>query len=85
MDTELTDDQWEVIRPLIPAQGRIGRPRADDRQVLTRHLACTQERLPLEGFAPAVQPSLHLLAEVEKMGRAGGMGQHLPGFAHDSR
>jgi transposase len=34
MDAELTDDQWEVIRPLIPAQGRMGRPRADDRQVL---------------------------------------------------
>ena len=34
MDAKLTDDQWEVIRPLIPAQGRLGRPRADDRQVL---------------------------------------------------
>jgi transposase len=34
MDAELTDDQWEVIRPLIPAQGRMGRPRADDWQVL---------------------------------------------------
>ena len=34
MDAELIDDQWEVIRPLIPAQGTIGQPRADDRQVL---------------------------------------------------
>jgi transposase len=34
MDTELTDNQWEVIRPLIPAQGRMGRPRADDRRVV---------------------------------------------------
>ena len=32
MDTELTDNQWEVIRPLIPAQGRMGRPRAEDLQ-----------------------------------------------------
>ncbi len=34
MDTELKDAQWEVIRPLVPPQGRMGRPRADDRQVL---------------------------------------------------
>ncbi len=34
MKTELDDAQWEAIRPLIPPRGRMGRPRADDRQVL---------------------------------------------------
>lgn len=82
MDTELTDDQWEVIRPLIPAQGRMGRPRADDRQVLNGILhvlksGCRWKDLPRQFSHPP------LLVEVEKMGRAGGMGQHLPGFAHD--
>ncbi len=31
---ELTDAQWEWIQPLLPLQGRMGRPRADDRKVL---------------------------------------------------
>lgn len=34
MQIELTDAQWAVLEPLIPAQGRMGRPRADDRKVL---------------------------------------------------
>jgi transposase len=34
MDTELSDRQWEVVLPLIPPRGRMGRPRADDRRVL---------------------------------------------------
>ena len=32
--TELTDEQWAVIAPLLPAPARTGRPRADDRQTL---------------------------------------------------
>ena len=35
---DLTDEQWEVVKPLIPVPprrpDRRGRPRADDRQVL---------------------------------------------------
>ena len=32
---ELTDDEWELIGPLLPAErGRSGRPAADNRQVL---------------------------------------------------
>lgn len=31
---ELRDDQWEVIRPLLPAPKHMGRPRADDRKTL---------------------------------------------------
>lgn len=32
--TELTDAQWAVIAPLLPAPARTGRPRAGDRQTL---------------------------------------------------
>ena len=58
MDTELTDDQWEVIRPLIPAQGRMGRPRADDRQVLNGILyvlksGCRWQDLPRQFSHPS--------------------------------
>jgi transposase len=31
---ELGDDEWELIRPLLPPKARTGRPGADDRVVL---------------------------------------------------
>ncbi|MBS7634644.1 hypothetical protein KEJ34_03995 [Candidatus Bathyarchaeota archaeon] len=27
---ELSDGEWEFIRPLLPPKARVGRPRADD-------------------------------------------------------
>lgn len=32
--TDLTDDQWAVIQPLLPPRARRGRPRADDRRTI---------------------------------------------------
>jgi transposase len=32
--TELSNDQWELIKPLLPLKARTGRPRADDRNTL---------------------------------------------------
>lgn len=34
MEEELSDQQWELIRPLLPAPKGRGRPRADDRRTL---------------------------------------------------
>jgi transposase len=34
MGTELTEAQWELIQPLLPAARRRGRPRAQDRRTL---------------------------------------------------
>ncbi len=31
---ELTDEQWQVVEPLLPASGVKGRPRVDDRRVI---------------------------------------------------
>ena len=31
---ELTDEQWQVIEPLLPVSGVKGRPRVDDRRVI---------------------------------------------------
>lgn len=31
---ELTDEQWQVIEPLLPVSGAKGRPRVDDRRVI---------------------------------------------------
>lgn len=30
----LSDDEWEVIKPLLPPKARTGRPRADDRRII---------------------------------------------------
>lgn len=30
----MTDEQWEVIAPLLPVSGAAGRPRVDDRRVI---------------------------------------------------
>jgi len=32
--TELTDEQWELIEPLLPKRARTGRPRAEDRKTI---------------------------------------------------
>ena len=34
MDQDLSDARWELIRPLLPAAKRRGRPRAEDRRTL---------------------------------------------------
>jgi transposase len=31
---ELSDFEWEIIRPFLPPRSRVGWPRADDRMVL---------------------------------------------------
>ena len=51
MNPEVTDAQWEVLRPLIPARGRMGRPRANDRATLNGILyvlrtGCRWEDMP---------------------------------------
>jgi len=33
-DTDLTDEQWALVEPLLPRRARTGRPRADLREVL---------------------------------------------------
>jgi len=31
---ELSDDEWELIRPLLPPRAKVGRPRTNDRNVI---------------------------------------------------
>jgi transposase len=31
---EVSDGEWELIRPHLPPRAKVGRPRADDRKVL---------------------------------------------------
>jgi transposase len=51
-DTELTDKEWGLIKPLLPRQRR-GRPRSDDRKTLNGILfvlktGCRWKDVPLE-------------------------------------
>jgi transposase len=31
---ELSDEEWEIIKPFLPPKSRVGRPRIDDRIVI---------------------------------------------------
>jgi len=75
---ELTDEQWERIRPLLPPPARTGRPRADDQKVLNGILyvlrtGCAWKEMPREyGVCNG-------MAEVEEMAGGGGMDKDLAG------
>jgi transposase len=50
---ELSDFEWEVIKPLLPPMSRVGRPRADDRRIINGILyvlttGCRWMDMPLE-------------------------------------
>ena len=56
-DTELTDEEWQLIKPLLPRQ-RMGRPRAQDKHTLNGILfvlktGCRWRDVPQEYGAPA--------------------------------
>ena len=57
MGKELTDEQWKLIAPHLPAAKRMGRPRADDRRTLEGILwvlrtGARWQDLPLEFGSP---------------------------------
>ena len=43
---ELTDEQWEYIRPLLPTPAREGKPRADDRRTINAILFVLKTGIP---------------------------------------
>jgi len=50
---ELSDYEWEVIKPLLPPRSRVGKPRADDRRIINGILyvlttGCRWMDMPLE-------------------------------------
>jgi transposase len=56
--TELTDEQWERLEPLLPPRKKRGRPRADDRRTLNGLLyvlrtGCRWEDVPREYGSPS--------------------------------
>jgi transposase len=57
MSQELTDAQWALIAPMLPAPNRRGRPRADDRATLNGILlvlrsGCRWQDIPRRYGAP---------------------------------
>lgn len=45
-DCDLTDEQWQLIQPLLPPRKKRGRPRVDDRQVLNGILYVLRTGIP---------------------------------------
>lgn len=55
LPSDLTDREWELLRPLLPARALTGRPRNDDRATLNGILyvlstGCRWEDLPPERY-----------------------------------
>lgn len=55
LPSDLTDKEWEVLKPLLPPQARRGRPRNNDRQTVNGILyvlstGCRWEDLPPERY-----------------------------------
>lgn len=55
LPSDLTDKEWEIIRPLLPPKAKEGRPRADDRRTLNGILyvlstGCRWDDLPPERY-----------------------------------
>jgi len=55
LPSDLTDREWELLYPLLPAKAATGRPRADDRQTINGILyvlstGCRWEDLPPERY-----------------------------------
>jgi transposase len=51
MEVDLTEAQWDLVRPLLPPRKRMGRPPADDRRTINGILyvlrtGCRWEDLP---------------------------------------
>jgi hypothetical protein len=89
----VTDELWEVIEPLLPEEPpkpNGGRPRIDDRAVLTGILFVLKSGIPLGNAAPGDGLRLwdDLLAASEGMARSGCVGRaapHLVGSAGQGR
>jgi len=55
LPSDLTDREWETLRPLLPLKKSRGRPRADDRKTLNGilyvlHTGCRWEDIPPERY-----------------------------------
>jgi transposase len=55
--SDLTDEEWHTVQPLVPPRKTRGRPRADDRQVLNAiffvlHTGCQWKEVPRERYGP---------------------------------
>lgn len=52
LPSDLTDKEWEIIRPLLPPRAKAGRPRADDRQTLNGILSVLSTGCRWAGVPP---------------------------------
>jgi transposase len=55
--SDLTNEEWRTIQPLLPRPKKTGRPRADDRSILNAifyvlHTGCQWKEIPRERYGP---------------------------------
>jgi transposase len=84
---KLTDEQWQVLTPHMPAQAarpRGGRPPADDRDVLDGIFYLMRTGLPSRQLPKAEYPSRHVCGRRRKAWRRSGLlGELLQVLAED--
>jgi transposase len=69
-NTELTDEQWQYLRPLLPPHKCRGPTKGRRPKNPQRHPLCAAHGMPLGGCAPRIWFPGHLLEETK--GMAGG-------------
>ena len=72
----LTEDQFSRLAPLLPTDTR-GKPRVDDRRVISGIVHVPEVRQPLDRCARYLWSAQDALQPVRSMGREGRMGRHL--------
>jgi len=73
---DLTDFEWELIRPLLPNKPR-GVARVDDRRVLNGIFWGAQDRLTLARPARALRSPHYNLQPLQPLGQGGCLGAGL--------
>ena len=64
---ELTDEQWNLVRGLLPKPKRIGRPPSDSRKMRERHAVAAAGRQPMAGSAGEVRPVADRVRAVQEV------------------
>lgn len=80
MDQDLSDARWELIRPLLPAAKRRGRPRAEDRRTLNGILHVLRSGCRWQDMPRRYDSSVTCWRPTGPVANQRHLGRHLEGF-----
>ena len=83
MRYELSDDEWDVIKPMLPNKPR-GVPRVDDRRVLNGIFWVLRSGAPWRDLPKHYGPAYHLLQSLRSLAAGWRLGSHHGGAGRGS-